>query len=150
MRPEDAVAEVRRRLEAPPAKVFAAFANPVLVSRWLTPSPEVRMTVLGFEFRVGGSYRFAYHVQGGADMFVNGEYRVIDPPSRIVFTWNIEPPDEHAGIRSEVTVTLTPSDSGTTLHIRHEQLTKTGAAARHAEGWRGAVDQLAGMLGREK
>jgi len=145
---EEAVAEVRRRLAVPPPRVFAAFADPSVVSRWLTPSPEVRLTVLGFEFRVGGSYRFAYHIPGGGDMFVNGEYRVIEPPSRIVFSWNIEPPDEHAGIRSEVTVTLTPSGSGTALHIRHEQLTRPGAAERHAEGWRGAIDQLAAALGR--
>jgi uncharacterized protein YndB with AHSA1/START domain len=35
--PDGTVAEVRRRLAAPPAKVFAAFADPALVSRWLTP-----------------------------------------------------------------------------------------------------------------
>jgi uncharacterized protein YndB with AHSA1/START domain len=81
-------------------------------------------------------------------MFVNGEYRVIEPPSKIVFSWNIEPPDEHAGIRSEVTITLTPDGSGTRLLIRHQQLTEAGAARRHAEGWRGAIDQLTAMLGR--
>jgi uncharacterized protein YndB with AHSA1/START domain len=146
--PDEAIAEVRRRLAAPPAKVFGAFADASLVSRWLTPSPEVTLTVLVFEFRVGGAYRFAYHVPGGT-MFVNGTYRAIEPPSRIVFSWNIEPPDEHAGISSEVTITLEPDGSGTALHIRHEQLTRPGAAARHAEGWRGAIDQLSALVGRE-
>ena len=58
----------------------------------------------------------------------------------------IEPPDEHAGIESEVTVTITPADGGTELLIRHEKLTRPGAVLRHAEGWRGAVDQLAALL----
>jgi uncharacterized protein YndB with AHSA1/START domain len=142
------VAEVRHRLAAAPTKVFAAFSEASLVSRWLTPSPEVALTVVQFEFRIGGAYRFAYHVADGATMFVNGEYRVIEPPSKIVFSWNIEPPDEHAGIRSEVTITLTPDGSGTHLRIRHEQLTRPGAAERHAEGWRGAIAQLTVMLGR--
>jgi uncharacterized protein YndB with AHSA1/START domain len=141
------VAEVRRRLAAPPAAVFGAFADASLVSRWLTPSPEVTLTVLDFEFRVGGMYRFAYHLPGGTTMFVNGAYRAIEPPSRIIFSWNIEPPDEHAGIRSEVTVTLMPDGSGTALQIRHEQLTRPGAGARHEAGWRGAVDQLSAVLG---
>lgn len=143
---DQTIAEVRRRLTAPPTKVFAAFADPSLVSRWLTPSPEVTLTVVQFDFHVGGAYRFAYHVPGAATMFVNGHYRIIERPSKIVFSWNIEPPDEHAGIRSEVTVLLTPEGSGTRLLIRHEQLTRPGAAARHAEGWRGAVDQLAALI----
>jgi uncharacterized protein YndB with AHSA1/START domain len=143
---DDTVAEVRRRLAAPPTKVFSAFSEASLVSRWLTPAPEVSLTVLQFDFHIGGAYRFAYHVPDGATMFVNGVYRVIEPPSKIVFSWNIEPPDEHAGVRSEVTITLTPDGSGTQLLIRHEQLTHAGAAGRHAEGWRGAITQLSAML----
>src|SRR5262245_57714099 len=108
MRRDEGVAEVRRRLAASPSKVFAAFSQAALVSRWLTPSPDVALTVLEFDFRVGGGYRFAYSVPGRGTMFVNGVYRTIEPHSTIAFSWNIEPPDEHAGVRSEVTITLTP------------------------------------------
>lgn len=143
----ETLAEVRHRFAAAPARVFAAFTDAALVSRWLTPSPEVGLTVLQYDFRVGGAYRFAYHVPGRETMHVNGVYRAIEPPSTIVFTWNIEPPDEHAGVRSEVTVTLAPDGSGTRLLIRHAQLSAPGAAERHAEGWRGALDRLTAMLG---
>jgi uncharacterized protein YndB with AHSA1/START domain len=142
----DTVAEVSQRLKAAPARVFAAFADAALVSRWLTPSPEVALTVLQYDFRVGGGYRFAYHVPGRETMFVNGVYRVIETPSTIVFSWNIEPPDEHAGVRSEVTVTIAPDGPGARLLIRHEQLTAPGAARRHDEGWRGALDRLTATL----
>jgi uncharacterized protein YndB with AHSA1/START domain len=143
---DEAVAEVRRRLTASPARVFAAFADASLVSRWLTPSQDVGLDVLQLDFRVGDSYRFAYHVPGREPRLVNGLYRVIEPASRIVFSWNIEPPDEHAGLRSEATVTLTPNGTATDLLIRHAQLTAPGACDRHAAGWSGALDHLAVMF----
>ena len=67
-------AEVRRRFDASPEKVFTAFARADLVARWLTPSPEISLTVLQFDFREGGSYRFAYHVPGSGTVIVGGSY----------------------------------------------------------------------------
>ena len=139
-------AEVRRRFTAAPEKVFAAFAEAHLVGRWLSPSPDITLTLLQFEFRVGGAYRFAYHLPGGETVIVGGAYRTIEPPSQIVFSWIIEPPDEHAGIESEVTITISADDTGAELLIRHEKLMRTNAVERHSEGWRGALDQLAALL----
>lgn len=144
--PTNYAAELRRHLDATPELVFAAFADPALVRRWLTPAPQVRLEVLSFDFRVGGAYRFAYHVPGGAIMHVNGVFRGIERPSRIAFSWNIEPPDEHAGVQSEVRVAIAPDGDGALLHIRHVKLDRIGAPQRHAEGWRGAAEQLAGLL----
>jgi uncharacterized protein YndB with AHSA1/START domain len=127
-------AEVRRRFTAAPEKVFAAFAEAHLVGRWLSPSPEIMLTLLHFDFCVGGTYRFAYRLPGRETVIVGGAYR------------SIEPPDAHAGIESEVTVTITPDGGGTELHIRHEKLTRIDAIVRHAEGWRGALDRLTALL----
>lgn len=143
---DEAVAEIRQHLAASPARVFTAFADASLVSRWLTPSPDVGLRVIQLDFRVGGAFRFAYDMPGGATMFVNGVYRAIEPPSTIVFSWNIEPPDEHAGVRSEVRVTFTPRGTGTDLLIRHAQLSLPGARDRHEAGWRGALDHLVALL----
>ncbi|WP_236518707.1 SRPBCC family protein [Sandaracinus amylolyticus] len=134
---------------APPDRVFAAFADATLVTRWLRPSPDIALTVLAFDFRPGGSYRFAYDVPTGERMIVGGTYRVIERPSRIVFSWVIEPPDEHAGIESEVIVTLVPSDAGTELTIRHTKLGRADADLRHEQGWRGALDLLDARLREE-
>jgi uncharacterized protein YndB with AHSA1/START domain len=105
--------------------------------------------VLQFDFREGGSYRFAYHVSGATTVIAAGSYSVIEPPSKVVFSWVIEPPDEHAGIESEVSVTITPDGRGSELVIRHDRFGRIDAIERHAAGWHGAVDQLAEQLIQE-
>jgi uncharacterized protein YndB with AHSA1/START domain len=139
-------AQIRRHLAAGPDLVFEAFADAGLVRRWPKPAPEIRLDVLAYDFRPGGRYRFAYHVPGTATMHVNGAFAVVEPPSRIVFSWNIEPPDEHAGIESEVSILIRPAGQGSDMLIRHVKLTRIGAAERHANGWGGALDGLARLL----
>jgi uncharacterized protein YndB with AHSA1/START domain len=139
-------AEVRRLLAAPPEKVFAAFADRALVAQWLRPSPDVKLTVLAFDFTPGGAYRFAYDVSDDQRMVVGGVFSAIEAPSRIVFSWLIEPPDEHSGIESEVTVQLVPRGSSTELTIRHAKFGRADADMRHDQGWRGALDLLEARL----
>jgi uncharacterized protein YndB with AHSA1/START domain len=139
-------AEVRRHLAASPEMVFAAFATAEVVAQWLTPAPDVKLTVLELEFREGGRYRFAYETPDGQRMLVGGQYRNIEAPTRLVFSWLIEPPDVHAGIESQVTVSIARSAAGSDLVILHERFNRADANARHAEGWAGALDQLQQLL----
>ena len=139
--------EVRRILRVAPDVVFGAFAEAAVVEQWLRPAPDVKLTVLDLDFRPGGTYRFAYDVPDGRRMIVGGTYRAIERPSRIVFSWLIEPPDEHAGIDSEVTVTLVPVGAATELTIRHAKFDRADADARHAQGWAGALDLFESLHG---
>jgi uncharacterized protein YndB with AHSA1/START domain len=142
-------AQIRRRLAAKPARVFAAFADPEMVSRWLRPSPEVQLTVRQFDFREGGSYQFVYAVPDGTRMVVNGAFTLLKPPSKLAFTWVIEPPDEHAGIESIVVVSIDPDGAGSVLEIKHLNLDLPGALERHSAGWHGAIDLLASIVERK-
>lgn len=142
---DDAV-EVRRWFDAAPELVFAAFTDPRLVRRWLKPGPDVSLDVVTYEFAPGGCYRFAYTTPGEPLMHVTGVFTLIEPPTRLVFSWNIEPPDIHAGIRSEVRVAITAMERGCELLIRHVNLSRDGAPQRHAAGWRGALEGLAAAL----
>lgn len=139
-------AEVRRHLTAPPERVFAAFTSGEVVAQWLTPSPAVKLTVLELDFREGGRYRFAYDTPQGQRMLVGGVYVKIQAPTLLKFSWLIEPPDLHAGIESQVTVSVTPSGTGSDVVVWHERFEREDANARHAEGWAGALEQLQQLL----
>jgi uncharacterized protein YndB with AHSA1/START domain len=139
-------AELRRHLSAPPERIFAAFGNAEVVARWLTPAPDVKLTVLELDFREGGHYRFAYDTPEGQRMLVGGVYSKIEAPVRLEFSWLIEPPDVHAGIESRVTVSIAPSAGGSDLLILHERFGRADANARHAQGWAGALEQLQRLL----
>src|SRR5215468_6168511 len=91
-------AEISRRFGVAPERVFAAFASAEQVAGWLSPAPDIALKVLAYDFRVDGSYRFEYRVPDGQVMRVHGAFTQIVRPSRIAFSWIIEPPDEHAGI----------------------------------------------------
>jgi uncharacterized protein YndB with AHSA1/START domain len=143
---DDLLVQVERVLVAAPARVFRAFADPQLLPRWLTPSPEIAMRVDGLDFREGGAYRFVYTLPDRTEVSIGGIYRAIQPPTRLVFTWIIDPPDEHAGIESEVSVSIQPAGKGSRLTIRHLGWPMTTAARRHRGGWLGALDQLAPLL----
>jgi uncharacterized protein YndB with AHSA1/START domain len=77
---------------------------------------------------------------------IGGLYRTIRPPTRLVFTWVIDPPDEHAGIESEVRVSIDPAGQGSRLTIRHLGWPIPSAAHRHRGGWEGALVQLIPLL----
>lgn len=140
---------VRRVLNVSAPRVFAAFADEAVVAQWLRPSPDVKLTVLQFDFRPGRTYRFAYDVPDGQRMIVAGTFGTIEVPTRIVFSWLIEPPDEHAGIDSEVTVQIVPHGASTELIITHAQFGRSDANVRHEQGWRGALELLSLWLRRE-
>lgn len=144
MSPVETFAE--RWYAAPREAVFRAFTEPHLLEQWFCPSPEVAMRVERCEVRVGGAYRFVYYFPGGRTIPVVGEYRTVDPPERLEFTWTWEPPDPWAGIETLVTVSLAARGGGTQVNVRHERLTQGEMKSMHESGWAGALVQLDKLL----
>jgi uncharacterized protein YndB with AHSA1/START domain len=127
--------EVRRRLAAPAAEIFAWWTDPKKLARWISPVGTAEASV---DQRVGGSFRVTMR---GAGMEIEhaGEYLEVDPPHRLVFTWR----SPYTGPEpSVVTVELESDGDGTALRLRHAQLPEA-AAASHAEGWGGMLARLA-------
>jgi uncharacterized protein YndB with AHSA1/START domain len=138
---------LRRTYPAPPDLVFRALTEPRLLQRWFRPSPDVTVRVEQLDLRVGGRYRFVFGLPGDRSSTVIGEYRAVERPNRLAFTWTWEPPDEHAGIETLVTVELAAKDGGTELALTHTGFPTEQVMRRHEQGWGGCLDALRELVG---
>ena len=103
--PADADALViRRRFAATPRVVYDLWTRPEFLAKWFRPSAEFTHQFVEVAPTVGGRYRVAFEASDGRVDVVSGEYLEVDPPRRLTFSWMWEPPNEHAGIDSRVTV----------------------------------------------
>ena len=145
-----------RVFQAPREEVFRAFVDPEAVRAWWAPrgwmTPYAAMDV-----RVGGSYRFGMCEEGGGEMmFVTGEYREVQPPARLVFTYIWQPGGtgerwrEHGLIGLEMVVTLEFHEVGhsTEVHLCHEGFPTAEGCELHYHGWSSNLDCLEDYLPR--
>jgi uncharacterized protein YndB with AHSA1/START domain len=84
--PGDLDIHFTRLFDAPRHLVFEAMSKPEHIQRWWGNLGDgYSVPVCEVDLRVGGKWRFINrHPQGDAEFY--GEYRMIDPPDRVVFT----------------------------------------------------------------
>jgi uncharacterized protein YndB with AHSA1/START domain len=81
-----------RDFDAPPAKVYRAWTDPGLVTRWLGPK-DTPMLIDKWEAHTGGSYRYAAERGGEVIATFYGSFHELHQDERIVqtFTWDGAP-----------------------------------------------------------
>ena len=135
---------LKRRLNASPEKVYAAWTNPQKITRWFGPaSVKAGTEQASIDARIGGRYRISFTIENGEYHEVGGVYREMVPHRRLVFSWAWHSTPER---ESRVTVTLKPDGDGTLLTLHHEQLFDQTARDGHERGWIGTLDKLENYL----
>ena len=129
---------VKRRFNAAPAKVFAAWTDAEKVKRWMGPG-EVQVLSAESDARTGGRYRWVMQAPNGEQHDVSGVYREVIPNEKLVFTWAWKSTPERESL---VTVMLKPDGDGTLMTLTHEQFFDEDARDRHQHGWNGAMEKL--------
>jgi uncharacterized protein YndB with AHSA1/START domain len=129
---------VKRRLKAPPAKVYAAWTDPAQRTRGFGPE-QAEMLSADADARVGGRYRIIFRTPDGEQHDVSGVYREVVANERLVFTWMWRTMPERESL---VTVALARDGEGTMLTLTHEQFFDEPARDRHRAGWTGTLDKL--------
>ena len=145
---------LERTIPAPPHRVYQAWLDPDLLSKWMAPG-QFRVTRADVEPRPGGHYRIWQADDGGNAGGFECELLELVPDQRIVFRWGFAGPDRSNGpvYDSRLTITLagTP-DGATALTLVHERLGELAAAMpavaeQVGAGWADVLGKLAAVLG---
>ena len=136
---------VRRTIKASVARVFEAWTQPEQLRRWWGPRP-VTCSGAEVDLRVGGEYRIGNLLPDGTVVWISGEFEVVDPPHRLVYTWQIERKGASHPSDSRVTVRFEPRDGETEVIVVHEQIDTEETRADHEQGWNGCLAGLAALF----
>jgi uncharacterized protein YndB with AHSA1/START domain len=80
---------IERSYNAPPARVFAAWADPKAKAKWFVGPDEWEKSDHKLDFRVGGKESVSGGPPGGPKHLYNAIYQDIVPNERIVLTYDM-------------------------------------------------------------
>src|ERR671918_2539969 len=106
--PSELALQMKRVIRAPRPLVFTALTEPDELAKWWGPSGFTAPSV-EVDLRVGGSYRIAMQPPDGDLFYLSGEFREVDPPARLAYTfrWELPDPDDR-----QTVVALSLQDRG--------------------------------------
>lgn len=132
-----------RRINAPPALVFAAWTRPEMLARWWGPH-HTRVVEAEADPRPGGRFRTVLEEkESGARHEVSGEYAVVETDRRLVFSWAWSNAPDRV---SRVTVTFAAVADGTEVTLVHDRFADADTATRHGRGWRESFERLVALF----
>jgi uncharacterized protein YndB with AHSA1/START domain len=121
-------------IAAPPERVFQALIDPQQLVQWWGQKGIYRSKRWTTEVRPGGKWSSEGTGERDGEHYeyeVHGEYRQVDPPRLLEFTWS---PSWAGPMNTVVRVELTPVTGGTLLRLRHSGFT-TAAEVQSHRGW---------------
>ena len=143
--------KVTKTINAPRAKVFAAWTQPELLHQWWGAHERFSAPIAEVDLKVGGKYRFGMLEPGKDAPYVSySVYQEIDEPEKLVFTWAFEkmPGDDADFVPAEtlVTVEFIEKDGATEVVVTHERFPDEHMRDEHQGGWSGCRNSLERFL----
>jgi uncharacterized protein YndB with AHSA1/START domain len=131
---------VERSYDHPAQDVFDAWTNPEVISRFWHAGPDWETPTAEVDLRVGGSVRVVMRTPDGTEYGGGGEYREIDPPHRLTFSWHWDddPPEQV----SLIELRFEEEGDMTKVVLSHSGLPSEESAANHSDGWQKVLENL--------
>lgn len=135
-----------RVFQAPRERVWRAWTDPGQMKHWFGPrgftTPSIEL-----DLRPGGRYRIAMQPPEGGVFHLNGVFREVVPPERLVYTFQWE----KAGWdypETLVTAEFRERDGATELVLTHERFPEEKMRDDHGGGWSSCLERFAEFLGK--
>jgi uncharacterized protein YndB with AHSA1/START domain len=137
---------VERTFQAPAQRVFDAWTSEEVMRRWFHgergwETPEAKV-----DLRLGGNVRVVMRdPDKGTEHGGGGHYTVIEPPTRLAFTWTWDSDERDTLIELD----FEEVDGATTVRLTHSSLRDRESVISHEGGWTVCLENLGRALGAE-
>ena len=119
------------QIKRPAEKIFKAMTNAAELVKWWRVEGKFQITQMESDLRPGGKWRMRLIGGRGTETVVSGEYRAIERPHLLIFTWIRETED---ATETLVRWELAEKDGVTTVRVTHSGLT-TESLRKRNDGW---------------
>ena len=129
---------LRRLIDAPVQRVYAAWTEPELLRQWLAPGDAVASRAVA-DVAVGGTFLIEMRGSDGQRWLARGVYREVAPLRRLVHTWRWEGSDTE----TLVTIEFEPKSADRTrLTLTHARFAQDEARDEHERSWADCLEKL--------
>jgi uncharacterized protein YndB with AHSA1/START domain len=138
---------LERVYPGPPPRVFDAWADPAVKTRWFTGALDPAVAPMSIDFRVGGTEQAVSHADNGAVISYEGLFRDIVPGERIVVANRIDVDGQCISV-SQISAVFQALGNGTRLVVTEQGAYLDGhdSPDSRASGIRVQLDALAAEL----
>jgi len=136
--------ELNRVLPADTEIVFRAFSSEDELMKWWGPE-GFTITSLEFDPRVGDNYRIEMQPPEGDAFFLIGEFREVDRPARLSFTFVWEDPDPD-DVENLVELSFRDLGKSTEIVLTQGPFKTEARRELHRNGWTDSFDKLERLI----
>lgn len=138
----DLTVNIKQTIHAPIQKVFDAWLNPEMLSKFILPMPGMPEPQVQNDTHEGGSFSILMQV-GDNKIPHTGKYLEISSPHKLVFSW-VSPFSVDG---STVTLLFSKAgDSATKVELTHVRFIDAEHRDNHEAGWGHILDSLNELL----
>jgi len=137
--------EFKRVLPAAPSEVYRLFSDSDELAKWWGPA-GFSVPSLDFIPAVGSSYRIEMQPPEGDAFHLTGEFREVEPPTRLSFTFAWDPPDPD-DVETLVELSFRESGDSTEVDFRQGTFKTEERRELHRNGWGDSFEKLEAIVG---